>query len=44
MLGIPDPSIWLAYLVTLGGALLCIIYGVANWNKDDNTDNGSEKK
>ena len=35
MFGLPDPSIWLAYLFVIGGTLLCVIYGVVNWNKSD---------
>jgi hypothetical protein len=28
MLGIPDASIWLAYLFSICGALLCVVYGI----------------
>lgn len=38
MFGLPDPMISLAYLFTIGGTLLCIIYGIANWNKSDKED------
>ncbi len=44
MFGIPDPSIWLAYLFIIGGAILCVVYGIANWNKDDKSDIGGEEK
>lgn len=44
MLGLPDASIWLAYLLSIGGALLCIIYGIVNWNKDNGKKDGGEKK
>ena len=40
MLGIPDASIWLAYVLAIGSAVLCIAYGIVNWNKD----NGGDKK
>ena len=40
MLGLSDPSILLAYLLSIGGALLCIVYGVINWNKDGDGGNG----
>jgi hypothetical protein len=40
MLGLPDASIWLAYLLSVGGAVLCVVYGIMNWNKD----NGDEKE
>ncbi len=33
MLGIPDVSIWLAYLLSILSAAACITYGLVNWNK-----------
>ncbi|HZL43095.1 MAG TPA: hypothetical protein VFD66_07420 [Verrucomicrobiae bacterium] len=33
MLGIDDPWVALAYLLCIGSALLCVIYGALNWNK-----------
>ena len=33
MLGIDDPWVALAYLLCIGSALLCVVYGVLNWNK-----------
>ncbi len=44
MLGIPDASIWLAYLLSVGGAILCIIYGILHWNKDNNFEKGRDEK
>jgi len=44
MFGLPDPSIWLAYFVCIGATILCVVYGIVNWNKDDETENGGEKK
>ena len=38
MLGIKDPLIYLAYVLSLLSALLCVVYGIANWNK------GAEKE
>jgi len=35
MLGIPDVWVWLAYILSIGSALLCIIYGLINWNEKD---------
>ena len=32
MLGIPDPQIWIAYLLCIALALACIFYGLLNWN------------
>mgnify|MGYP006276219461 CR=1 FL=1 len=33
MLGLDDPMIWLAYLLCILSALLCLVYGAINWNK-----------
>ncbi|ABR54904.1 conserved hypothetical protein [Methanococcus vannielii SB] len=38
MLGIKDPVVLLAYLLCIGSTLLCIIYGVLNWNKGSETE------
>jgi hypothetical protein len=43
MLGLSDPSILLAYLLSICGALLCVSYGVINWNKDSGSDGGDKK-
>ncbi len=32
MFGIPDPFIWIAYLLAIGFAGACIVYGFINWN------------
>jgi hypothetical protein len=40
MFGIPDPTIWIAYLLAIGFACACVLYGIVNWNKGD-SDNGS---
>ena len=34
MIGIPDPSVLLAYLLVPGCTLLCVVYGIVNWNKE----------
>lgn len=34
MFGLTDLSIILAYLLSALSAVLCIIYGAINWNKD----------
>jgi len=44
MFGLTDTSIVLAYLLCFVGALLCIIYGVVNWNKSDGDQDGGNKK
>jgi len=33
MLGILDPWIWGVYILCILSALLCVIYGIINWNK-----------
>lgn len=34
MLGLTDPGVIAAFLFSIGSALLCVIYGVINWNND----------
>ena len=34
MLGIPDPQIWLVYLLCILSAALCVVYGIINWNNN----------
>jgi heme exporter protein D len=33
MLGIPDFWVWSAYLLCILSAILCVVYGILNWNK-----------
>ncbi len=33
VLGIDDPWVWSAYILTVLSMLLCVIYGALNWNK-----------
>lgn len=33
MLGIPDFSIWLVYLLCILSTVACIVYGLLNWNE-----------
>ena len=35
LLGIDDPWIILGYVLMIGSAVACIIYGWLNWNKDE---------
>ena len=35
MLGIENPSVWLAVALSIAGAALCVGYGLANWNKGE---------
>ena len=45
MFGIEAPAVWLAYLFCLLSSLLCVVYGVINWNKGaDPTEVKTEDK
>ena len=33
VLGINDPWVWSAYILTVLSMLLCVVYGILNWNK-----------
>jgi hypothetical protein len=33
MFGIPDPQIIVAYVLSIGLAIVCILYGLTHWNK-----------
>ena len=35
VLGIQDPSVWLAYVLSLASAGVCVVYGIVNWNKGE---------
>ena len=35
MLGIESPGVWMAYLLSVAGAVLCVGYGALNWNKGE---------
>ena len=35
LLGIEDWAVWLAYVLCLASTVLCVLYGVANWNRGD---------
>lgn len=39
MLGIESPGIYLAYLGSILSAVLCVVYGIINWNKGVSDDN-----
>lgn len=42
MLGLPDTSIWLAYILSIGSSVLCIVYGIINWNRNNESDDGGD--
>lgn len=35
LLGIPDKWVWLGYVLCILSTLLCVVYGLVNWNKGD---------
>ena len=35
MLGIEDPLVWLAYVLSVAAAFMCGVYGVISWNRGD---------
>jgi hypothetical protein len=38
MLGIKDPWVFSAYTLTIISGLICVIYGLINWNKGAETE------
>lgn len=42
ILGIPDPWVLSGYLFVVLSTILCVIYGIINWNKGDD-ESSSEK-
>ncbi len=42
MLGLGDWGVSLAYLLSLGATLLCIVYGYINWNKPSQEEENRE--
>ena len=44
MLGIPDVGIWLAYLLCIASTILCVVYGIVNWNKGDDSNELTAQK
>jgi hypothetical protein len=38
LLGIPDPQIIIGYVLAIGFALACIVYGLLNFNKEGSND------
>lgn len=43
VLGIDDPGVWLPYLLCIGSAALCVIWGIVNWNKQPAVDEPPEE-
>ncbi len=40
MLGITDVGIWTAYILCILSAILCVVYGIVNWNKGNEDESG----
>jgi len=34
MLGLADGQIVLAYVLSIAATIVCVVYGILNWNKD----------
>jgi hypothetical protein len=43
MFGIPDPVIWMGYVLTILSVIACVIYSVINWNKSDEVVPGEKE-
>jgi hypothetical protein len=43
MFGIPDPGIWIAYLLEVLCVVFAVWYGVKYWNKEDQDDQLNQK-
>lgn len=35
MLGLENTGVIVAYVLTIGGAALCVVYGILKWNSND---------
>ena len=40
VLGINDPWVWGAYIGSILAMLLCVVYGIINWNKGGEDEEG----
>jgi len=43
MLGIEDPWVVTAFILCIISALLCLVWGIVNWNKDDPESESEEE-
>lgn len=44
MLGIDDPWVWSAYILSFVATGVCVVYGLAMWNKGDDSAPTEEDK
>lgn len=42
MMGMADPWITVVFVLCIASALLCVIWGVAHWNRDETDEPDSE--
>ena len=42
VLGIEDPYIWGGYVISIVLAIVCAVYGLLNWNKEGEVEEGEE--
>ena len=35
VLGIESPAVWLAYVLSLASAVVCVVYGIVYWNQGE---------
>lgn len=38
MLGIPDFWIWSVYILCIASTVICVVYGLINWDKGSNDE------
>lgn len=43
MLGLQGPSVAIAYVLCILSSLLCVVYGILNWNKGDESPDAEDK-
>jgi hypothetical protein len=43
LLGFQDPWVWLAYTLSILSALLCVAWGIRNWNRGENGEEQPDK-
>lgn len=43
-MGISDAQIWLAYVFCIIATIVCVVYGVMNWNKGQTDATEDDKK
>ncbi|MCE5187407.1 MAG: hypothetical protein LLF76_14905 [Planctomycetaceae bacterium] len=44
MLGIEDKGVLAAYLLCIASTVLCVLYGIINWNRGDDSVQATDLK